>query len=167
MSTKSIVAGFGYTDPAYLLTELGNIVKPKATQRKRYRADSFDVLKECHDGGVYLPTPEAFKDLVISEYIKHKFYFRSSGIQKLIVEEVGFSYNLVKFAESLGYKTDNDAFNAMVKLYSSVLSEIPGLLPNENFTISDLKVDLLTVQIGRPAYYLYLELSFTSPISEG
>jgi len=160
MSTKSIVAGFGYTDPAYLLTELGNIVKPKATQRKRYKADSFDVLQESHDGGVYLPTKESFKDMAIVEYLKHRFYIQRHGTQKLIVEELGFTYDLQTFAKTLGYTTNQDAFNALLKLYSPAMVEIQTALPLEGFAITDLKIDLLNIEVGRPAYYLYLELDF-------
>jgi hypothetical protein len=160
MSTKSIVDGYGYTDPAYLLRELGNIVKPKATQRRRYKANVFDTLEECHDGGVYLPALESFKDLVIAEYLKHRFYLRKPGTQKLIVEEIGFSYNLQTFAEALGFKKDEDAFNALLKLYAPVIPEIPKMLPMEGLVITDLKVDLLNIEVGKPAYYLYLELNF-------
>jgi hypothetical protein len=160
MSTKSIVDGYGYTDPAYLLRELGNIIKPKATQRRRYKVNVFGSLEECHDGGVYLPALESFKDLVIAEYLKHKFYIRQPGTQKLIVEVIGFTYNLQTFAEALGYTKDEDAFNALLKLYSPIIPEIPKMLPLENIIITDLKVDLLNVEAGKPAYYLYIELNF-------
>jgi len=160
MSTKSIVEGYGYTDPAYLLKELGNIVKPKAVQRKRYKANVFGTLEECHDGGVYLPALESFKDLVITEYLKHRFYIRKPGIQKLIVEELGFTYNLQTFAEALGYTKDEDAFNALLKLYSPVIPEIPKMLPMEGLVITDLKADVVNIEAGKMAYCLYLELHF-------
>lgn len=160
MTTKAIVSGFDYTDPAYLLKEVGNLVKPKSTSRKRYKADSFQVLQESSEKGVYLPSVNSFKDLAITEYLKHRFYIRKPGVQRLIIEEIGLTYNLETFATELGYNSTADAFEAMRKLYAPVLPEIHKELQDEDFVITDLKIDLLDIQKGKPTYYLFLELFF-------
>lgn len=159
ISTRSIISGFDYTDAAYLLKEIGNIVMPKKQNRRRYKANEFGRLVESSDGGVYLPALESFKDLVISEYLKHRFYIRKPGKQILLIEELALTYNLNTFAESLGYVNKQDAFDAMMNLYKPVLDDLPNKLPAEDFVVTELKVDYLT-GATKPAYYMFLELVF-------
>jgi len=158
MSTKSIVSGFDYTDASYLLKEIGNLISPKHQYRRKYKANTFGVLVESSEG-VYLPALESFKDLVISEYLKHRFYIRKPGKQVLIIEEIAFTYNMTTFAESLGYVTNQDAFDAMMKLYQPAIKDLAETLPAEDFVVTELKVDYLT-GATKPAYYMFMELTF-------
>lgn len=160
MSTKSIVEGFGYTDPTYLIKEVMKVIKPKEFSRYKYKANEFGVLKASNDGGVYLPALEGFRNMVLVEYSKQRYYIRRPGKQKLILDELAFSYNLKDFVDSLGYKDQKDAFDAILTMYEPVLANLSADLPAEDFVSYSLGIDMITVIPARPAYHLYLELEF-------
>lgn len=160
MSTKQIVNGFRYTDPSYLMAEVTKAISPKENKRRKYHANTLGKLSESNNGGVYLPALEHFKDMVLLEYIKHRHYIKKPGVQKLIVEEITFSYNLDNYYSALGYSSNEDAFNAIINMYKPTLHSLSIELPAEDLATWNLKIDLLSLEVGQPAYYLYLELTF-------
>ena len=165
MSTRSIVDGYGYTDPTYLIKEVMKVIKPKEFSRHKYKANEFGVLKQSGDGGVYLPAVETFRDLVLNEYAKHRYYIRRPGKHKLIIDELAFSYNLSDFVDSIGYTKEQDAFDAILTMYEPTLADLLADLPAEDFVSYSLGIDLVTYIPSRPAYHLFLELEFGNAIN--
>jgi len=156
MSTKSIVEGFGYTDPTYLITQVMKTIRPKDFSRHKYRANEFGVLKTCAEGGVYLPATETFRELVMSEYNKHNYYLRKKGEQTLAIEELAFSYNIDDFTKSLGYLKMEDAFVAIINMYEPLLEH----LEIRNLEKYYLDIALEEIVLDRPAYHLLLRMTF-------
>lgn len=155
MATRSIAEGYGYTDPTYLITQVMKTIRPKDFSRHKYRADDSGVLRISQEGGVYLPATETFKELVLSEYHKHIFYFREPGEYKLVLDELAFSYNLADFVSALGFSDQETAFSAIVKLYTPHIVDLIG----DSFYNTSLGIDVLEVVPNRPAYHLYFKFT--------